>query len=167
MRAKFLIFVLLIALLAACAPKEEMPTAVLPAGKAFADGQEIYFVHTEASDAGVAQLLSDMMSSPVLHVAALADTPAEALADVYVFDNGLEGMGPFGFQADVFDNPPGKDDYSPLRRVNVVTWTDPTQARMLTSVAEILAAQDAGEVMIAQPGVVVNMPFVVWDGGQR
>jgi len=167
MRAKFLILVLLVSLLAACAPKEEMPTALLPAGKAFAEGKEIFFVHTEASDEGVAKLLSDMMTSPVLYVPALAMTPDEALANVYVFDNGLEGMGPFGFQADVFDNPPGTDGYSPLRRINVVTWIDPLKARMFTSVAEIMSAVDAGEVTIAQPGVVVNMPFVVWDGGQR
>jgi hypothetical protein len=30
-----------------------------------------------------------------------------------------------------------------------------------------MAAKDAGEVTIEQPGVVVNMPFVVWDGGKR
>ena len=167
MRTKIAILVLLVSLLAACAPKEEMPTAVLPAGMAFAEGKEIFFVHTEASDEGVAKLLSDMMSSPVLYVPALAKTPDEALANVYVFDNGLEGMGPFGFQADVFDYPPGTTGYSPLRRINVVTWADPTKARMLTSVAEIMSAKDAGEVTIAQPGVVVNMPFVVWDGGQR
>ncbi|HSO11033.1 MAG TPA: hypothetical protein VLT51_01565 [Anaerolineales bacterium] len=167
MRAKLLIVVLLVSLLAACAPKEEMPTAVLPAGKAYADGKEIFFVHTEASDADVAQLLTDMMSSPVVYVPSLADVPDVSLANVYVFDNGLEGMGPFGFQADVFDNPPGTDGYSPLRRVNVVTWADPSKARMLTSVVEIMSAKDAGEVTIAQPGVVVNMPFVVWDGGQR
>ena len=167
MRAKFLTMVLLVSLLAACAPKEEMPTALLPAGKAFAEGKEIFFVHTEASDEGVAKLLSDMMTSPVLYVPALANTPDEVLANVYVFDNGLEGMGPFGFQADVFDNPPGADGYSPLRRVNVVTWVDPAEARMFTSVAEIMSAVDAGEVTIAQPGVVVNMPYVVWDGGQR
>jgi hypothetical protein len=167
MRVKFLIMVLVISLLAACAPKEEMPTAVLPAGKAYAEGKEIYFIHTEASDEGVAQLLSDMMDSPVIHVPALADTSNKALANVYVFDNGLEGMGPFGFQADVFDNPPGTEGYSPLRQVNVVTWVDPARARMFTSVDEILAAESAGEVTIVQPGVVVNMPFVVWDGGQR
>jgi hypothetical protein len=156
-------------ILVACAPQPEaeMPKAELPAGKAWADGKEIFFVHTEASDADVAQLLTDMMTSPVLHVPALADVPAEALADVYVFDNGLEGMGPFGFQADVFDNPPGTPGYSPLRRVNVVTWADPAKAREFKSEAEILSAKDAGEVTIAQPGVVVNMPFVVWDGGQR
>lgn len=167
MRAKLLIVVLLASLLAACAPKEEMPTTVLPAGMAYAEGKEIFFVHTEASDADVAQLLTDMMSSPVMHVPALAGIPEEALADVYVFDNGLEGMGPFGFQADVFDNPPGTDGYSPLRRVNVVTWVDPANARMFTSVTEIMSAVEAGEVTIAQPGVVINMPFVVWDGGQR
>jgi hypothetical protein len=139
----------------------------LPAGKAYAEGKEIYFIHTEASDEGVAQLLSDMMDSPVIHVPALADTSNKALANVYVFDNGLEGMGPFGFQADVFDNPPGTEGYSPLRQVNVVTWVDPARARMFTSVDEILAAESAGEVTIVQPGVVVNMPFVVWDGGQR
>ena len=167
MRIKLMLVVLLVSLLAACAPKEEMPTAVLPAGKAWADGKEIFFVHTEASNADVAQLLTDMMSSPVIYVPSLADAPAELLADVYVFDNGLEGMGPFGFQADVFANPPETDGYSPLRRVNVVTWTDPAKARMLTSETDIMFAKDAGEVTITQPGVVVNMPFVVWDGGQR
>lgn len=167
MRIKIMLVVLLISLLAACTPKEEMPTAVLPAGKAWADGKEIFFVHTEASNADVAQLLTDMMSSPVIYVPSLADVPAGSLADVYVFDNGLEGMGPFGFQADVFNNPPGTDGYSPLRRVNVVTWADPSKARLLTTEAEIVSAKDAGEVTIAQPGVVVNMPFAVWDGGQR
>ncbi len=151
-----------------CAPKSSGPEKVeLPAGKAYAEGKEIFFVHTEVSDPDIAKLLSDMMTSPVLYVPALAKVSDEALANVYVFENGLKGMGPLGFQADVFDNPAGTDGYSPLRRLNVVTWADPAKAVMFTSVAEILAAQGAGEVTIAQPGVVVNMPFVVWDGGQR
>jgi hypothetical protein len=144
-----------------------MPTAALPAGMAYAEGKEIYFVHTEVSDAEIASLLTDMMSSPVLLVPALADVPDSALADVYVFENGLEGKGPLGFQADVFDNPPGSPGYSPLRRLNVVTWTDPARSRLLTSVADLQAAEQAGELSIAQPGVVINMPFVVWDGGKR
>lgn len=166
---RFSLFAILLAVaLAACAPAaEQIPTAVLPAGKAFAEGKEIYFVHTEASDPDIAALLSDMMSSPVLYVPSLAQIPAEILANVYVFDNGIEGMGPLGFQEDVFDNPPGSDGYTPLRRLSVVTWSDPAKARMLASVADIQAAEAAGEVTIAQPGVVINMPFVVWDGGKR
>lgn len=155
-------------LLTACAPKApEMPKAELPAGKAYAEGKEIYFVHTEASDAGVAEKLTGMMESPVILVPALANVPDEALANVYVFTNGLAGSGPFGFQADVFDNPPGTDGYSPLRRLNVAAWVDETKSRELTSAADVLAAEAAGELTIEQPGIVINMPFVVWDGGQR
>ena len=152
----------------ACAPQQNGPAkAELPAGKAYAEGKEIYFVHTEASDAGVAEKLTNMMKSPVVLVPSLANVPDEALANVYVFTNGLEGTGPFGFQVDVFDNPPGTDAYSPLRRLNVITWTDGASARELTSAADVLAAESAGELAIEQPGVVINMPFVVWDGGKR
>jgi hypothetical protein len=164
----FIMIALLLISLAACAPSaEEMPTALLPAGMAYSEGEEIYFIHTEASDPGVASLLTDMMSSPVLYVPSLAQSPEDALADVYVFDNGLAGTGPFGFQEDVFDNPPGTENYSPLRRLNVVTWVDPAGARLLKSLAEIKSAESAGEITIARPGVVINMPFVVWDGGKR
>jgi hypothetical protein len=153
---------------AACAPQKSGPAkAELPAGKAYAEGKEIYFVHTEASDAGVAEKLTNMMQSPVVLVPSLADVPDEALANVYVFTNGVEGTGPFGFQADVFDNPPGTDGYSPLRRLNVITWTDPVKARELKAVSEVLDAQMTGELTIEQPGVVINMPFIVWDGGKR
>jgi hypothetical protein len=155
-------------ILSACSAKDkEMPTAILPAGMAFADGKEIYFVHTETSDPDIAKLLSDMMASPVLLVPALANVPESSLAEVYVFANGMEGMGPLGFQSDVFDSPPGSDRYSPLRRLNVVTWMDPAKARLLKSSAEVMDAQQSGEVSIEQPGVVVNMPFVTWDGGKR
>ncbi len=93
--------------------------------------------------------------------------PAEALADVYVFENGLKGMGPLGFQPDVFNNPPGTDGYSPLRQIILVKWNDEAKARELKSVAEISAAETAGEITTTKPGVVVNMPFMVWDGGKR
>jgi hypothetical protein len=163
-----LILVVLIFITVACAPQQNGPAkAELPAGKAYAEGKEIYFVHTEASDAGVAETLTNMMKSPVVHVSSLANVPDESLANVYVFTNGVEGSGPFGFQADVFDSPPGTDGYTPLRRLNVVTWAEGATARELKSVAEVLEADSKGELTIEQPGVVINMPFVVWDGGQR
>jgi hypothetical protein len=30
-----------------------------------------------------------------------------------------------------------------------------------------MASLAADEIAIEQPGVVINMPFVVWDGGKR
>lgn len=157
---------LLTLVLAACTAQAG-DFASVPAGKAFAEGKEIFFSHTEASDADIAAMLSEMMKSPVLHVPALAQVPAEALADVYVFENGLKGMGPLGFQPDVFNNPPGTDGYSPLRQIILVKWTDESKARELKSAADVLAAETAGEVTTNLPGVVVNMPFMVWDGGKR
>ena len=165
---KYLVLLLSgIFILTACASQPGPATAALPAGKAYADGQEIFFVHTEASDAAIAETLTNMMKSPVLTVPSLAQTPEEALAEVYVFTNGVTGSGPLGFQADVFDNPPGSPDYSPLRRLNLVTWLDESAASELKAAADVLAAQQSGALAIEQPGVVINMPFVVWDGGKR
>jgi hypothetical protein len=159
---------LMVLLLAACAPKQEMGmTAVMPVGRAYAEGGEVYFMHTEASDAEIAQMLTDMMDSPVLHVPSLAQVPKESLANVYVFTNGLEGMGPLGYAADVFDAPPGEDNYTPLRRLNLVTWNDPAAAWELKSAAEVLAAAGAGEVTVEQTGIVINMPFATWNDGKR
>ncbi len=168
MKKLSLLLIVMTVLLTACAPKQSEPAkAELPAGKAYAEGKEIFFVHTEASDPGVAEKLTNMMKSPVMYVPSLANVPAESLANVYVFTNGVTGSGPFGFQPDVFDNPPGADGYTPLRRLNVVTWADETKARELKAAADVLSAESAGEITIEQPGVVINMPFVVWDGGKR
>lgn len=141
--------------------------AVVPIGKAYAEGQEIFFMHTEVSDEGVAKILTDMMNSPVLVVPSLAKASDEMLANVYVFKNGVKGMGPLGFQPDVFDNPPGTAGYRPLRRLILVTWQDAQAARELKSLTEVQAALDKGELTAEQPGVVINMPFVTWPGGTR
>ena len=46
---------LALAVLGACTPRQEMGmTALMPAGSAYAEGQEIFFMHTEASDPDVA-----------------------------------------------------------------------------------------------------------------
>ncbi|MBI3971559.1 MAG: cation-translocating P-type ATPase [Chloroflexi bacterium] len=140
---------------------------VVPPVKGYLDGREIRFIHTEVSDPQVADMLTKMMGSPVLVVPSLAQAPPAALATVYVFQNGVKGEGPFGFQPDVFDNPPGRAGYSPLRAVHLVRWTDERAARLLRSEAEVRAAAERGELTIEQPGVVVNMPLLTWPGGQR
>ncbi|MDP9355156.1 MAG: hypothetical protein M3R02_07710 [Chloroflexota bacterium] len=150
-------------------PTGTLPT--IPPVSGFYAGQEILFIHPEASDEQIGQMLTQMMGSPVLVVPQLADVPASALANVYVFTNGVtpEGTmgGPLGFQPDVFDSAPGDEGYRPLRAVNLVTWTDEATARVLRSVEEITAAEQAGELTIERPGAVVNMPFLTWPGGHR
>lgn len=149
---------------------EDMPhTDVrLPPVSVFYDGQEIFIVHPEVSDAEVADALTEMMGgSPVLVVPELAEVPAAARDDVYVFANGLEGMGPLGFQPDVFTSVPGDEDYSPLRTVVLVTWHDEDQARELASADEVEAAVDDGEIELEETDTVVNMPVLTWPQGER
>ncbi len=143
----------------------------VPPVTGYAEGEEIHFIHPEASDEQLAQALTQMMGgSPVLVVPALAEVPKSALAMVYAFTNGVvpEGaVGPLGFQPDVFDNPPGTEGYSPLRAVNLVTWDESATPRVLTSAAEVQAAVEQGELTIEETEIVVNMPFLTWPGGQR
>ncbi len=138
-----------------------------PSIKGYANGQEIRFFHTEVSDAKVAKILTAMISSPVLAVPALAEVPPRALANVYVFTNGIKDGGPLKYQSDVFDNPPGTLGYSPLRALNLVTWKSGSSARVLKSAAEVKEAEAEGKVAITRPGVVVNMPMLTWPGGHR
>lgn len=143
------------------------PGAVPPV-HGYTEGKDINFIHTEASDPKVAELLTNMMNSPVLVVSSLAQAPPSMLANVNVFTNGVrKGEGPFKFQADVFDQPPKTGGYSPLRAVNLVAWKNEGSARGLKSVAEVKAAEAAGEITITRPGVVVNMPLLSWPGGRR
>ncbi|MFN8375088.1 MAG: hypothetical protein U0694_19705 [Anaerolineae bacterium] len=138
-----------------------------PMAMAYYDGQMVYFIHPEASDEGVAGVLTEMMGPDVLFVPSLAQIPVELLGNAYVFTNGIEGMGPLGAQPDVFDSVPGDEAYTPLRAVNLVTWQEGAEPRELMSVAEIEAAADAEEIVIEQPGVVVNMPILVWGENTR
>jgi len=159
----------LLVLLSACAPQQKSgpAKAEIPVDKGYAEGSEIYFTHTEVSDAKLAEKMGAGMESPVLYVPTLAHVTNHVLANVYVFTNGVKGESMSGLQPSVFDNPPGTEGYSPLRRLNVVTWVDETKARELKTAGEVLQAADAGELSIKQPGVVINMPFIVWAGGQR
>lgn len=142
----------------------------VPPVTGYSEGETILFLHTETSDPKIAKLLTDMMGSPVLHVPALANTPAEMFAWVYVYMNGLKPggpKGPIGFQPDVFESPPGQAGYRPLRRVLLVTWKDEKAARLQKSAAEVKEALKKGEVAVEDSGIVVNMPFLAWPGGRR
>lgn len=148
-------------------PGMERSSDLTPAVKGFYKGRQVQFIHTEASDPKVAEMLTKMMGPKVLVVPSLKDIPARLLADVYVFTNGIKGEGPFGFQLDVFDTAPGDAGYTPLRRVTLVSWKNSVTARILRAAEDVQGARMTGEVSVVQSQVVVNMPFLSWPGGQR
>lgn len=148
----------------------DMGTPAIPPVYGYYANEEILFLHTEASDPEVADMLGGMMGSPVIVVPALADTPESARATVYVFANGVQPdgpRGPMGFQPDVFDSAPGDSGYSPLRSLVVVTWADADGASVVRSAEEVEAAIADGRLTVERQGVVVNMPFLSWPGGER
>jgi hypothetical protein len=154
-------------LLPACSGTSSANFAEIPAGKAYVNGETIFFAHTEVSDPDVAEVLTQMMNSPVLVVPGLASVPNSALGQVYVFKNGVPGTGPLKFQADVFPNQPGDEGYSPLRKIVFVSWAAESQAKELKSEQEIKTLVEQGTLMLEESDIVVNMPFMTWAGGQR
>lgn len=131
-------------------------------------GERVYFIHTEVSDTDMADMMSMMINFPTLHVSELKNISQENITKVYVFTNGIKGSGPYGggpfmFQIDVFDSIPEQDGYSQFRVPHLVTWSDNSTPRLLTSVEEILEAEKNGELTIQKTDNVVNAPMIVWN----
>ncbi len=87
----------------------------------------------------------------------------------YVFTNGVSqggvkpwSGGPLGYQIDIFESVPGDEDYTPLRNPHLVTWKESATPRILTSLAELLEAEENGELSISPTNVIVNAPVVRW-----
>lgn len=157
---------------------QEMPMKMMapadaptvPPVTGYSEGERILFLHTEVSDQKIAQILTDMMGSPVLFVPSLADAPAAMLATVFVFANGIKpdgAMGPLEFQPDVFDFPPDQPGYRPLRSIVLVRWNDSAAPRILTSAEEVARASAEGQISLEETNIVVNMPLLTWPGGRR
>ena len=158
--------------------KKKMPMKMMtpadaptvPPVTGYSEGERILFLHTEASDKKITQILTDMMGSPVLFVPSLADAPATMLATVCVFANGIKpdgAMGPLEFQPDVFDFPPDQPGYRPLRSIVLVRWNDSSAPRILTSAEEVARAAAEGQISLEETNIVVNMPLLTWPGGRR
>jgi hypothetical protein len=121
------------------------------------DGKTIYYIVTDATP----EMPANMMGVP--HVPAdeqLVGTPAAP--SLFQFLNGINGSGPMGFQAGIGDSAPGDQSYSPMWFISFIEWSDPSQARVLETVSDVAATQQAGLITVtpAMGGThVVNCPF--------
>ncbi|MFB6202245.1 MAG: hypothetical protein ABEI98_09565 [Halorhabdus sp.] len=148
---------------------EKHPEVEIPVIDGYHDGEKVWFIHTSASTEKMAERLTEMIDYPPLHVPKLDEI--DALAEIYVFKNGIDrsdaepwGGGPFGYQIDLLDSVPDDQAYTPLRHPHLVSWCDDADPRILTSVDELMAARDAGELDIMPTDVVVTAPVVSWPG---
>jgi hypothetical protein len=145
-------------------PKANVPV-VLPLIKGYVKGHEVFYITTEVSDEKVADHLTNLTGARVVYAPSLKNTPADSLANIYEFKNGIKGSGPQGFQPNVADSQPGDLGYSPVWRINLVEWKQGVTPRELKSEVDIIAAREKGELSITPANVIVNCPFVKWNGG--
>jgi len=140
--------------------------ATIPMHMGYYDGEPVYYIITDASDEAHAGIITQKQGWRAELAPLLEYAPESALSTTYFFTNGVEGDGVHNYQNQVFTSIPGQDSYSALTSHVHVTWIDVDNARELTSEAEILQAAEDGEVDLADLPVVLNMPQVVWPGGQ-
>lgn len=162
--------VLLAIALVACGGNDETPPRAsgstpssaksFPVISGWAHGRSVDYLLQEISDPDVAKLMREKTGFDVQVVPALANVPRKALADLYLFMNGVSGPNPFGFQANVIDSVPGEPGYSPLWLHTFVKWVDPEKARELKSEEEIKDAEKAGDVTLEASKLVINCPVL-------
>lgn len=137
----------------------------IPLMKGYEDGNDIFFIGTDVSDKDLAAQLTNMTGFKVNHAPLLAQTPQDARGQVYVFENGVEGNGPLGFQLPVTNAKPEDEGYSPLQQINLVRWTDELAATELKSVEEVMEHEGMGHLAINQTGMIANHSAIKWNGG--
>jgi hypothetical protein len=137
----------------------------IPMMKGYQNGQEIYFIATDASDNQTAASITNQTGFKVNVSPILSKTPESALNQAYGFTNGIPGAGPFGFQLPVVAAKPGDQGFSLLWKLNLVEWNQNATPKELKSSKEIMNAQQNGSLTIEKTDVVVNHPVVKWDGG--
>jgi len=138
----------------------------IPLAKGYENGNDIFFIATDASDEKIAQEATKLLGFKVNFAPLLSQTPESAQSQAYVFTNGVPGKGPFGFQIPVLSAKPGDAGYSPLLQVNTVTWKNGSSVEELKSAQEIIDAQNSGSLTVNRTGIVVNHPAIKWEGGQ-
>jgi len=112
--------------------------------------------------------------APMMSIAASAPTQAllnvGATDEIWVWGNGIPGSGVMGFQPAIFDNAAGSPIWSPFWAHYTAVWADESQARLVTTSAEIRELQSAGTIQIfngvpdmdqAMPPFVVNCPVPI------
>ena len=139
----------------------------IPLHRGFFDGKFVFFIITDSSDLSVAMVITENQCWKVQYAPLLSKIPKEVSSPIYVFTNGVPENGIFGFHQTVFTNTPSQfEQYSPLGSVVQVDWKSGFAPRTLVSEKEILEAEKEGELTLRETPIVLNLPQVIWPGGQ-
>lgn len=118
------------------------------------------YIMTDTGATPMAPMMNIPAASPTQQLMELGGTD-----EIWVFGNGLSGPGVMGGQPAIFDNKAGQPAWSPFWDHFTVTWSNPDEARLLTTSAEVRELIEAGDLeeWAGTPdshpnGFVVNCP---------
>jgi hypothetical protein len=89
----------------------------IPLMKGYENGNEVFFITTDASDQKVASQITSTTGFKVNFAPLLSKAPDNAVAQFYVFKNGVKGDGTLGFQPNIANAQPGDVNYSPIWKI--------------------------------------------------
>ncbi|MDX1595811.1 MAG: hypothetical protein R3327_02610 [Nitrosopumilaceae archaeon] len=140
--------------------KEEMTVTFIAHRGWGPDGRTIYYIVTDATPSGPAGMMG-VVNAPT-SASLIAN---QAAVDLFQFKNGIKGVGPLGFQPGIAASAPGDDNYSPMWRIFMIGWEDPSKAQVLETIGDINAYNEEGHINIgiARPmdsDHIVNCPFI-------
>ena len=73
----------------------------IPLIEGFVNGNSVFYINTDISDQKLASQLTSTTGFRVNYAPLLAQAPNDAVAQFYVFKNGIKGTGTLGFQSTV------------------------------------------------------------------
>ena len=126
----------------------------------------MFYINTDISDQKLAGQLTNATGFKVNYAPLLAQASRDAVAQFYVFKNGIKGTGTLGFQPTVGNAQPGDANYSPLWKINIVEWKNGVTPTQLKSEKEVIDAKTKGDLIVTPTNIVADCPFVKWNGGQ-
>ena len=124
------------------------------------DGSTIYYIVTDATPSDPAKMMGVVSAPSAANLIANS-----AAVDLFQFKNGLVGSGPLGFQPGIAAAAPGDDAYSPMWRIYMTSWNNPSDALLLETIDDLNSYRQDGlvEINIAKPmnsDHIVNCPFI-------
>ena len=138
----------------------------IPLTEGFVNGNPVFYINTDISDQKLASQLTSTTSFRVNYAPLLAQAPNDAVAQFYVFKNGIKGKGTLGFQPTVGNAQPGDTKYSPLWKINMVEWKNGVTPIQLKSEKEVMDTKAKGDLTVTPTNIVANCPFVKWNSGE-
>jgi hypothetical protein len=138
----------------------------IPLIEGFVNGNSVFYINTDISDQKLASQLTSTTGFRINYAPLLAQAPNDAVAQFYVFKNGIKGTGTLGFQPTIGNAQPSDTKYSPLWKINMIEWKSSVTPIQLKSEKEVMDAKAKGDLTITPTDIVANCPFVRWNGGE-